>query len=188
MAHLPAGIPVLTTARLRLRPYTLADAPAVTELAGHAEVSRYLIHVPHPYPAGLAETWIAAQADAWSQGLGATWAVTRLSDGVLIGTTSLRWVRRHDHAELGYWLGRAHWGHGFAVEAAAATLDYAFVGLRCVRVFAQYLGGNERSARVLTQLGMTPEGMRRAHIKKGGEYLDCYQFGILRAEHTARRR
>jgi ribosomal-protein-alanine N-acetyltransferase len=187
VAHLPAGIPALTTARLRLRPYALPDAAAVAELAGDAEVSRYLIHVPHPYPAGLAESWIASHADAWLQGLGATWAVTRLADGVVIGTASLRWVRRHDHAELGYWLGRPHWGHGYALEAAGAALDWAFDGLRCARVFAQHLGGNERSARILRELGMTGEGVRRGHIKKGGTYHDTHQFGILRAEHAARR-
>ncbi len=187
MAHLPAGIPVLTASRLRLRPYLPPDALAVTELAGDAEVSRYLIHVPHPYPIGLAEAWIATHADAWAQGLGVTWAITRLADGVVVGTASLRWVRRHDHAELGYWLGRGHWGQGYAGEAAGAALDWAFEGLRCARVFAQHLAGNDRSAHILRKLGMTAEGVRRAHIKKAGRYHDTFQFGILRAEHVAGR-
>ena len=187
MGHLPAGIPVLTTARLRLRPYTPGDALHVSELAGDPEVSRYLLHVPHPYPVDLAQSWIATHAEAWSQGLGATWAITRKDDSRLLGTASLRWVRRHDHAELGYWLGRAHWGQGHALEAAAVVVDWAFATLRCVRVFAQHLAGNERSARTLLALGMQAEGVRRAHIKKAGAYHDCFQFGILRAEHAARR-
>ncbi len=186
MARLPASIPTLPTARLRLRPFVAADAVAVTALAGDAAVSRYLLHVPHPYPAGLAEEWIATHRDAWTQGQGASWAVT-LADGGLIGTTSLRWVRRHDHAELGYWLGSAHWGHGFAVEAAARTIDFAFSTLGCARVFAQHLGGNDRSARVLARLGMAAEGVRRAHIKKAGAYHDTYQFGVLRDEFMAQR-
>lgn len=183
MARLPASIPTLTTARLRLRAFASTDAPTVTALAGDAEVSRYLLHVPHPYPAGLAEEWIASHRDAWTQGHGASWAITLVGDGTLLGTTSLRWVRRHDHAELGYWLGRAHWGHGYALEAAASAVDFAFSTLGCARVFAQHLGGNERSARVLARLGMTAEGVRRAHIKKQGAYHDTYQFGVLRDEH-----
>ncbi len=182
MARLPASIPPLETGRLRLRAFTSSDAAAVTALAGDAEVSRYLLHVPHPYPAGLAEEWIAAHRDTWAQGQGATWAITRATDGVVVGTTSLRWVRRHDHAELGYWLGREHWGRGYAVEAAAATVAFAFARLGCARVFAQHLGGNERSAKVLAKLGMTAEGVRRAHIKKQGAYHDTYQFGVLRDE------
>lgn len=185
MARLPASIPPLTTARLRLRPFVSSDAAAVTALAGDAEVSRYLLHVPHPYPAGLAEEWIASHRDAWTQGHGASWAVTVAADATLVGTASLRWVRRHDHAELGYWLGRAHWGHGYAFEAAASAVDFAFGTLGCARVFAQHLDGNERSARVLERLGMIAEGVRRAHIKKQGAYHDTYQFGVLRDEYAA---
>jgi ribosomal-protein-alanine N-acetyltransferase len=184
VARLPASIPTLTTARLRLRPFASSDAAAVTALAGDAEVSRYLLHVPHPYPAGLAEEWIASHRDAWTQGHGATWAITIAGEGTIVGTTSLRWVRRHDHAELGYWLGRAHWGHGYALEAAAAAVDFAFKTLACARVFAQHLGGNERSAKVLAKLGMTAEGVRRAHIKKQGAYHDTFQFGVLRDEYA----
>jgi RimJ/RimL family protein N-acetyltransferase len=160
-----------------------SDSAAVTALAGDAEVSRYLLHVPHPYPTGLAEEWIASHRDAWTQGHGASWAVTITGEGTLVGTASLRWVRRHDHAELGYWLGRAHWGHGYALEAAASAVGFAFGTLGCERVFAQHLGGNERSARVLSRLGMTAEGVRRAHIKKSGAYHDTYQFGVLRDEY-----
>jgi RimJ/RimL family protein N-acetyltransferase len=185
VARLPASIPTLTTSRLRLRPFVAHDAAAVAAIAGDAEVSRYLLHVPFPYPAGLADEWIATHRDVWTQGGGVTWAVTAATGGTLLGTASLRWVRRHDHAELGYWLGRAHWGHGYALEAASCALDFAFTTLECARVFAQHLGGNERSARVLARLGMTAEGVRRAHIKKAGVYHDTYQFGLLRDEYLA---
>jgi RimJ/RimL family protein N-acetyltransferase len=187
VARLPASIPTLSTARLRLRAFVPGDAAAVTALAGDAEVSRYLLHVPHPYPAGLAEEWIAAHREAWTQGHGGSWAVTLRSDGTLVGTTSLRWVRRHDHAELGYWLGRRYWGSGYALEAADRTVECAFRTLGCARVFAQHLGGNERSARVLARLGMIAEGVRRAHIKKAGVYHDTYQFGVLRDEYMSLR-
>jgi len=186
VARLPSAIPVLTTTRLRLRPFARTDAPRVQLLAGDAEVSRYLLHVPHPYPDGLAESWIASHRDAWAQGHGITWAITER--GEVVGAVSLRWVRRHDHAELGYWLGRDHWGRGLAVEAAAAAIDWCFTELGCERVFAQHLDGNQRSARVLVKLGMTAEGVRRHHIKKAGRYHDTAQYGILRDEHRARRR
>jgi ribosomal-protein-alanine N-acetyltransferase len=186
VARLPASIPTLSTTRLRLRPFVPGDAAAVTAIAGDAEVSRYLLHIPHPYPAGLADEWIATHRDTWAQGQGATWAVTLpASSGALVGTASLRWVRRHDHAELGYWLGRASWGNGYALEAASCALDFAFTTLGCARVFAQHLGGNQRSARVLARLGMTAEGVRRAHIKKDGAYHDTFQFGLLRDEYLA---
>lgn len=185
VTSLPTEIPTLTTARLHLRPYAIADAPAVVALTADESVGRYLLHVPHPYPLEDAEAWIAEHAETWSRGGGVTWAIARRDD-VVIGTASLRWVRRHHHAELGYWLGREHWGHGFAVEAATAALDCAFDLLGCVRVFAQHLVDNHRSARTLERLGMVREGVRRSHIRKHGIYHDVVQLGLLRDERRAR--
>jgi len=52
---------ILTTPRLRLRPLRPADAPRVQALCGNWNVARMLARVPHPYPDGLAEAWIAAR-------------------------------------------------------------------------------------------------------------------------------
>lgn len=182
MAALPPLIPTVATARLALRAFTALDAPAVVALASDAEVARYLLNVPHPYPPELAGAWIATHADAWLAGAGPTWAITRAAGGDVLGSISLRWVARDRRAELGYWLGRAHWGHGFAVEAARAAVDWAFASLEVGRVHAQHLGGNERSARVLRAVGMQPEGVRRQHLRKGGILHDVHLYGRLRTD------
>lgn len=179
---LPPSIPPVTTDRLVLRAFARIDAPAVAELAGDAEVSRYLLHVPYPYPRELAAGWIGGHADTWLAGAGPTWAIERRADRVLLGTVSLRWTARHGRAELGYWLGRPHWGQGYASEAALAALRWAFGVLGVDRVCAQHLGGNERSARVLRGLGMQPEGVRRQHLRKGGALHDVHLYARLRSD------
>lgn len=177
---LPPVIPTVATARLRLRPFAAVDAGDVVALASDWEVARFLLHVPHPYPPELAGSWIGTHAETWLAGGGPTWAITRAADGALVGTVSLRWTARHARAELGYWLGRAHWGQGFGVEAARAAVAWGFTHLDLHRVHAQHLGGNDRSARVLRAAGLRFEGVRRQHLRKGGVFHDLHLYGRLR--------
>lgn len=180
MPSLPPVIPTVDTARLRLRPFSAVDAGDVVTLADDWEVARFLLHVPHPYPPELASSWIAGHLETWLAGGGPTWAIARADDRAPIGTVSLRWTARHARAELGFWLGRAHWGHGFAVEAARAAIGWGFAQLDLVRVYAQHLAGNDRSARVLRAAGLRFEGVRRAHLRKGGVFHDLHLYGRLR--------
>lgn len=104
----------------------------------------------------------------------------------MIGSVGLRLVPRHDHAELGYWLGVPFWGHGLAAEAAAAVVAWGFRRLKLRRIYGQYLGDNHASGHVMEQIGMQREGVRRKHIRKGGRWYDAHQFGILREECRTR--
>jgi hypothetical protein len=50
-------IPNLETERLKLRPFSLADAADVQRLAGDRSIADTTLHVPHPYKDGDAEKW-----------------------------------------------------------------------------------------------------------------------------------
>ena len=47
--------PSLTTQRLRLRLFTLADAPAVQKLCSEKEIAYNTANIPHPYEKEMAE-------------------------------------------------------------------------------------------------------------------------------------
>ena len=66
-------------------------------------------------------------------------------DEVLVGAVGLRLKREHDRAELGYWIGVPYWGRGYATEAAAAVVGYAFETLGLHRVFASHYTKNAAS-------------------------------------------
>jgi 8-oxo-dGTP diphosphatase len=87
----------------------------------------------------------------------------------LIGAIGLTMQRGTQQAELGYWVGRRHWGQGLAFEAARRLLDWAFANLALDRVEANVLTDNDRSAALLQRLGMRETGRaRRPFLCRGG--------------------
>ncbi|HEY4328854.1 MAG TPA: GNAT family N-acetyltransferase [Phycisphaerae bacterium] len=195
-------IPTLYTPRLALRPFSLADAARVQELAGDPRVAATTLRVPHPYPDGAAEEWIAAHAGAAEKGRSFNFAVTlagtrspgrehdMTDTGHIIGTVGLVQSGRPEdaRAELGYWIGVAYWNRGFATEAAHAVLAFGFLRRNLHRITAWHLVENPASGRVLQKLGMSPEGTLRSQIFKMNRFQDVAIAGILRDEWIARRK
>lgn len=182
-----ADCPTLTTARLILRPFSLDDASAVQRLAGEWDIARYTLTIPHPYEDGMAEQFIESLQPAFDRGDLLALAVTTMVDG-LIGSIGLNLsrVQVHEHAELGYWIGKPYWGRGYASEASAAVLAYAFTELRLHRIYAEHFPRNRASGRVLQKIGMTHEGRLREQFKRMGVFEDVEMYGILRHEWLAR--
>lgn len=168
----------LTTDRLVLRPFTLADAPAVQRLAGAREVALNTLLIPHPYPDGAAEAWISQPRDPNN----VIFAITLRESGDVIGAMGLVISRENDRAEIGYWLAVEQWNHGYATEAARAVTRYGFEELNLNRIFALHFTRNAASGRVLQKLGMRHEGSMREHLVKWGERIDVELYGILRKD------
>lgn len=174
--------PVLQTERLILRPIVTADAPEIEKLAGAREVADGTLTIPHPYPNGAANQWMAAhQADHERTG-SIVLAITRRDSGALCGTIGLHIEPNHQRAELGYWIGVPYWNRGYVTEAARALIDYGFRTLGLRRIFAQHYANNPASGRVLRKLGMRHEGRLRQHIHKWDEFRDLEVYGILAEE------
>lgn len=180
-------IPVIETARLRLRPLALADAPTVQRLASAPEIADTTLNIPHPYPDGLAERWIAGRGEAAREGASMTWAIADRGSDELYGAISLLIAQPHQHAEMGYWVGVPFWGRGYTTEAARATLAYGFSTLGLNRVFAHHFARNPASGRVMQKIGMRHEGELRQHVRKGERFEDLILYAILRHEWEAAR-
>ncbi|MGB8648788.1 MAG: GNAT family N-acetyltransferase [Anaerolineae bacterium] len=175
-------IPELDTERLRLRPFNRADAPRVQTLAGAAAIADTTLHIPHPYPDGLAAEWISRHPINFEEGLSLTLAIERRADHLLLGGISLGLHLENDSAEMGYWLGEPYWNHGYTTEAARALVRYGFEKLALHRIYAQHFARNPASGRVMEKAGMKYEGCLREHVKKGERYEDLVTYGILKSE------
>ena len=178
-----AAIPELRTPRLQLRAFTLADAPAVQRLAGDEAIASTTLNIPHPYPDGVAEAWIATHAAAFERLESLSLAVVLVATGELVGATGLVGINKaHSRAEIGYWTGKPYWGNGYCTEAAGALIDYAFRTLELNRIYAYHLTRNPASGRVMQKLGMTHEGRLRQHALKWDAFEDLEVYGLLREE------
>lgn len=178
-------LPTLTSPRLVLRAFAPGDAPDVRRYLADESVARNTLTIPHPYPDGAAEEFIARHAPDWQAGKRATWAITRKADGALVGAIGLQLTRTHRRAELGYWIAAPEWGKGFATEATRRVIDFAFDDLGLHRVEAHHFIENPASGRVMRNAGMVPEGVHRGVVWRDGVARDLASFAILRTDRRA---
>ncbi|MEP6906407.1 MAG: GNAT family N-acetyltransferase [Pseudoxanthomonas sp.] len=79
-------------------------------------------------------------------------------------------------AEMGYWLGRAHWGQGLMTRIVGVFTPWVMDELRLFRLQATVLDFNTGSARVLQKNGFEEEGVQRAAVVKHGVQHDLRLF------------
>jgi RimJ/RimL family protein N-acetyltransferase len=159
----------LDTSRLSLRPPTLRDTDALYELFKDPDVMHGLGKEPvlgREQARGIIEEGIGAwRTDALGPFVIETAAANRQlvgQAGLMIfdtrGWTPSTWVSagRHAQPELGWALIRAHWGHGYATEAAAAIRNWAHEFRSIERLVSLISPDNVRSQRVAERLGAVP--------------------------------
>lgn len=172
----------LDTARLRLRPLSDADAPALFAIFGDAQVMRFWSSPPWP-SADAAQALLAGDAQALADDEALRLGLERRDDGQLIGTCSLfnfSWSNRR--AELGYALAAPAWGRAYMDEALRAVLRHAFATLGLHRLEADIDPRNEASARSLQRLGFRHEGLLRERWIVGDEVSDSALYGLLKRD------
>ncbi len=143
-----------------MRPLRLADLGPMHEVYADREVMRYV---------GSGDSFSETIEDSERRlrraiehherhGFG-LWAVTSRETGTVMGDAGLiLYAERGPDIELAYRLAKAHWGRGFATEAARAWLEFGFGELDLDRIVAVTHEENLASLRVLGKIGMHPEG------------------------------
>ena len=172
----------IKTERLLLRPCRPEDGPRLCELIGVWDVAKMLARVPHPYPEGAAEQWIATHDRLRRAG---AYPFAACRDGELIGSFGIE-DPRENGLELGYWIGVPYWGQGFATEAAQAVVDFAFKWLVRDHLRAAHLVENTASARVLAKLGFVATGHGACESRARGAALDCIRLILKREDYLAK--
>jgi RimJ/RimL family protein N-acetyltransferase len=167
----------LTTARLRLEPFTDAHVPGLNALNSDPEVMRYISGRPET----MEETVAAVQRvrQRWIEQGYSWWSFIERASGEIVGAGCLQNLRREatllpDPAcplEIGWRLRRDRWHQGLATEAAKAIAGFAFDALHADDLHAVCDPDNTASANVMQRLGMHYRGVQTWY----GKPLATYQ-------------
>jgi RimJ/RimL family protein N-acetyltransferase len=150
--------PVLATERLVLRAPRSDDAKAIATLVNDRRIAENTLRIPHPYGLADAESFIAAANAAGEY----TFLITRGAD--VLGACGIA-RRDGEEPEIGYWLGVAFWGRGYATEAARGVIDHAFGDLGCDCLAGGARVSNPASRRVLEKCGFQWTGVGLYRIR-----------------------
>ena len=142
---------IIATPRLRLRPWSDADAPALFELARDPRIGMLCGWKPFECidDAHSALSTVLAAPDSY--------AVTLASTGEIVGSIALRVDTDSPGAtaaDIGYWIGAPYCGNGYATEAGHAIIERTRQ-LGVETIILKYFDGNDASRRVSEKLGFT---------------------------------
>ena len=160
----------LETERLLLRPFRRSDAGAVRALCGSWKAARMKARIFHPYPDGLAESWIASTVRAREHGEGYAFCLEQY--GEPIGAVGLERTTEGIY-ELGYWVGEPWWGRGFATEVVRRLVRFACDDLSASEVTAGHFLDNPASGRVLENCGFAYTGEDELWCEARGRRVTC---------------
>lgn len=179
MGSQQAGLGMISTKRLQLRPSAAADAQRAFEIQSDWAVTRMLRMASFPPDRTEIEAWFADHQREWAAGEAYRFAATL--DGRMIGLVDLDGIAA-DEGELGYWFEQAAWGQGFASEAARAVARFAFTDACLLSLRSGHAMDNAASGRVLTGLGFRLlDRVERPSRSRGETILQC-RYRLARDE------
>jgi RimJ/RimL family protein N-acetyltransferase len=169
----------IRTERLQLREFVRTDLAGLHAFSSDPRVTRYLFFGPRDADssANYLDGLLASQREVPRTRF--ELAVQEHASGRLIGACDLSLIES-GVVDLGYMLGHADWGKGYATELALALTDAAFFDLRADRVISTVDVNNEASMRVLEKIGMRWEAVYRKHRRAKNRWWDCHLYTLPR--------
>ncbi len=154
-------VPEIETERLMLRQATKDRLNEWAErIFSDPEVLRYMPKRDMT-PYERAERAFNIYNELWKHHNVGGWVIINKVDGQLIGSCEIEYLDETDEYELGYALGKAYWGNGFATEAARALTRFGFESAQLERIIAVVIPENIASWRVLEHIGYVYEKKAR---------------------------
>jgi ribosomal-protein-alanine N-acetyltransferase len=173
----------IRTERLVLRPTDPADALAALDIYSDDATMEFWSNEPI---STLAEAKLLIQEDVkWAASESTcNWAIALPDSNQYIGKISLFQISKQNRrAEVGYLLGRQHWGKGYMTEALTAVLPYAFDELKLHRIEVDTDPENAPSLALLNKFGFVREGLFKDRWFVHGIWHDSVMLALLEKDY-----
>ena len=175
--------PTLETPRLLLRPTAREDLDGFAALMADPESARFIGGVQ---PRSVVWRAMSAMAGSWALQGFAMFSVVEKATGRWIGRVGPWRPEGWPGTEVGWGLLREFWGRGYATEAAAASIDWAFDHLGWTEVIHCIAPDNTPSQEVARRLGARLLGP--AKLPPPYDTVPIESWGQDRESWRARRR
>jgi RimJ/RimL family protein N-acetyltransferase len=179
----------IETERLLLREWRDEDVPPLLAICRDPRVMEFLGPLETEDSIGAA----IMRQQAYQEDLGhCYWAIERKSDSEMIGFCGIQpeppGTPIAGLPDIGWRLGRTHWGQGYAREAAQATLDWGFAHLNDEAIWAITVPANTRSWGLMERLGMSRHhdmDFDHPRVPEGSPLKRHFTYSIRRDAWTA---
>jgi RimJ/RimL family protein N-acetyltransferase len=173
------GLPVLGAGTVVLRELRVTDAPALLRMLTTGEVARFIS--PPPTTIEGYERFIAWTHEEREAGRHVCFGIAPAGFDTVIGIIQVRALQPgFGAAEWGFAIGSPFWGTGVFMDAARATIEFAFETVGVVRLEARAAVANGRGNGALAKLGAVREAVLRKSLNRDGEFLDQALWSLLR--------
>jgi ribosomal-protein-alanine N-acetyltransferase len=183
------AFPTLTTPRLILREFVVADAPALFRIRGDIRVTR--LNSGQPMKSmDEARDLISKALKAFEDKRRIDWGIVLKGEpnaGVIGRVGYNYWLQQDRRASIGYDLAFRYWGNGIMTEAVRAIVAFGFEQMNLHRVEADAAAENFGSIRVLEKVGFKREGLQEDQYFEWDEFHNLVLFALLRRDYEQQR-
>jgi RimJ/RimL family protein N-acetyltransferase len=142
----------IQTERLLLRPPTIEDVDELVAIHAEPDVRRFM----GDFDRTAALEWLTRSNQDWARFGYGRLAIVERASGRLLGRSGLKYWPEFGETEAGWVLRTDVWGHGFATEAARASVRWGFDTLDVPYLTAMIRPDNARSIAVAQRVRMRP--------------------------------
>ncbi len=170
----------IQTKRLLLRKMEITDASVLYEYWSDKDVTRYM-NILGFESIKQAKDMIGLLNSLADSEKAFRWSIVCKGSKQILGTCGFNnWDKENQRAEIGYELGKQHWGQGFMTEALAGLISHGFGIMALNRIQALVEPENTVSRKLLRKLGFQEEGLLRQYEQVKGNFIDLMMYSILK--------
>ncbi len=170
--------------RVYLESLSESDAGELARNANDYEIAYNAASIgafPYPYSIEDAHAFIESAERSLADRTGYHFGVHLSDSGALIGAAGVLSVdSAAKNCSVGYWLGKEHWGKGYAKEAVMLLSAFSFKNADASTVNADVFGFNSRSVSMLGSIGFVRDPSFKEMKAHYAGYAEEFRYSMTK--------